>query len=99
MNMTRTQRNVTIIAWTCCSLLLRSAASAQAPANPADLQFKTEVVVTPERGAVDRQVVPASSVVLEAADLQPLPAVQLSEVVSFLPGFQFQQAMPYSIRP
>ncbi len=68
--------------------------------NPPSMpRFKTEIMVTPERGETPRHLVPASTVVLEAESLAALPAVQLSEISAFLPGFQFQQAQPYSVRP
>ena len=37
--------------------------------------------------------------VLEARSLPLLPAVRASEIVSFLPGFQFQQSAPYAAGP
>src|SRR5207249_3905020 len=55
------------------------------PTDPA--RFNTEIVVTPERGETPRSLVPASTVVIDAASLQALPVVHPSEVVSFLPGF------------
>ncbi len=69
-------------------------------AGPKDIpQFKTEVVVTPERVETPLNLVSASTIVLEAEAIRSLPGVQLAEMSSFLPGFQIQQAEPYSVRP
>lgn len=62
-------------------------------------RFETEVVVTPERGETPRNLVPAATVVLEGDALPALPVVQLNEAVAVLPGFQFQQAQPWAVKP
>jgi outer membrane cobalamin receptor len=62
-------------------------------------QFTTEVVVTPERVETPLNLVSASTIVLGAEALKSLPAVQLAEMCAFLPGFQIEQAQPYSARP
>ncbi len=67
--------------------------------TPDTPQFKTEIVVTPERGETSRHLVPASTVVIEAEALPQLPAIQLSEIFAMLPGFHMQQAQPYSTQP
>jgi outer membrane receptor protein involved in Fe transport len=80
-----------------------TAASAQAQnpqPPPADAaRFTTEIVVTPERGETPRSLVPASTVVIDAASLQTLPVVHPSEVVSFLPGFSAARPQFYAGRP
>jgi outer membrane cobalamin receptor len=78
-------------------------ASAQAqnpqptPTDPA--RFNTEIVVTPERGETPRSLVPASTVVLDAASLRALPVVHPSEAISFLPGFNVARPEFYAGRP
>src|SRR5439155_1439107 len=67
------------------------------PTDPA--RFNTEIVVTPERGETPRSLVPASTVVIDAASLQALPVVHPSEVVSFLPGFSAARPQFYAGRP
>src|SRR5262245_57304175 len=62
-------------------------------------RFDTEIVVTAERGDTPRREVPAATVVLEADAVPELPVVQLSEIGTFLPGFQLQQGQPYAVRP
>jgi outer membrane cobalamin receptor len=77
--------------------------AAQSPgtqAAPADLlRFNADIVVTPERGDTPRALVPASTVVLDSAALQALPAVHLSEIVSFVPGFNVGRAAFHAGRP
>jgi iron complex outermembrane receptor protein len=73
-----------------------------APAQAQDAEaprFETEVVVTPERGETPRSLVPAATVVLEGEALPALPVVQLNEAVALLPGFTFQQAQPWAVKP
>jgi outer membrane cobalamin receptor len=66
-------------------------AAAQPPAEQGDstqaARFHTEVVVTPERGEAPRGGVAAATVVMDAESLPALPATDLGEVVSFMPGF------------
>ena len=62
-------------------------------------RFATDIVVTPERGETPRHLVPASIVVVDEQTPPKLPAVTFGEIVSFLPGFVFQQAQPYSMPP
>jgi iron complex outermembrane receptor protein len=50
-------------------------------------QFKTEIVVTAERGEAPRDRVGAATVVLDADALPPLPVTDLGELTSFIPGF------------
>jgi outer membrane cobalamin receptor len=70
------------------------------PASSPDApRFEAEIVVTPERGETARTQVPASTVLIDGSALPTLPAVQFGEIVSFLPGFQLQQAQPYSPPP
>jgi outer membrane cobalamin receptor len=67
------------------------AASAQTPDTHSqssdDPRFRTEVVVTPERGESPRDRVAAATVVIDAESLPALPATDLAEVSSFVPGF------------
>jgi vitamin B12 transporter len=63
------------------ALAPRAAAAQDAP------RFKTEVVVTPERGDTPATLVPASTVVIDRAALDTLPAIHPAEAMSFLPGF------------
>ena len=72
---------------------------ASQPGPPDVPQFKTEVVVTPERAETPLNLVSASTILLGAEAIRSLPGVQLAEMCSFLPGFQFEQAQPYSVRP
>jgi len=74
--------------------------SQNSQARPPDVpQFTAEVVVTPERAETPLNLVSASTVVLGAEAIRSLPGVQLAEMCSFLPGFQLEQAQPYSVRP
>jgi outer membrane cobalamin receptor len=50
-------------------------------------RFDTEVVVTPERAETARGLVPVATAVLDAEQLQTLPAAHPAELLSFLPGF------------
>jgi len=86
-----------------CVMLLvvfPTAAAAQdsTPQDPA-IRFATELVVTPERTETPRALVPASTVVLPAATILTLPAVNFGNIVSFLPGFSVSQAEFYAGRP
>src|SRR5207247_8378091 len=45
------------------------------------------------------RLVPASTVVIDAASLQTLPVVHPSEIVSFLPGFSAARPQFYAGRP
>jgi outer membrane receptor protein involved in Fe transport len=47
---------------------------------------KSEIVVTPERGAAERDAVAASVTVLTREQLEALPAQSLAEVVNLVPG-------------
>jgi vitamin B12 transporter len=49
--------------------------------------LQEEIVVTPERGAVQRDEVAASVTVLTREQLEKLPAQSLAEVVNTIPGF------------
>jgi vitamin B12 transporter len=62
------------------ALLLWMAASDPVP------PLKSEIVVTPERGAAERDDVAASVTVLTRKDIEALPAQSLAEVVSAIPG-------------
>src|SRR5437867_6360063 len=94
---------ITLILIITVFLAVSTAASAQAqnpqppPSDPA--RFNTEIVVTPERGETPRSLVPASTVVIDAASLQTLPVVHPSEIVSFLPGFSAARPQFYAGRP
>src|SRR5260221_2827960 len=48
--------------------------------------LKQEIVVTPERGAAERDEVAASVTVLTREHLEMLPAQSLAEVVNIIPG-------------
>jgi outer membrane receptor protein involved in Fe transport len=49
-------------------------------------KLKGEIVVTPERGAAERDAVAASVTVITRAQLEALPAQSLAEVVNSVPG-------------
>lgn len=61
------------------------AAQQQVPPTPT---FQTQVVVTPERGADDRERLPVSTAVLTRGQLELRPATTLADAVQMLPGFQ-----------
>jgi outer membrane receptor protein involved in Fe transport len=65
-------------------LFLPFAASAQEAATPPVV--KGEIVVTPERGAAERDAVAASVTVVTHEQLEALPAESLAEVVNLVPG-------------
>jgi outer membrane cobalamin receptor len=62
-------------------------------------RFEAEIVVTPERGETPVSLVPAATIVLERPALQLMPAVHLTEVLSFLPGFSVTGAGVHAGRP
>jgi outer membrane receptor protein involved in Fe transport len=64
-------------------LLFSFPSFAEEPAAPA---VKAEIVVTPERGAVERDSVAASVTVITREQLEALPAQSLAEVVNGVPG-------------
>ena len=88
---------------------LAAAASAQttpaqapppdAPAPASVPAFRTDVVVTAERGAADQAWVPAATVAVDAALLRTLPAQSVGEFLSFIPGFRVQQPDLVAGRP
>lgn len=58
------------------------------PSAPSGLPaFRTEIVVTAERGLDDRQRLPVSTAVLVRSEIERLPATTLADVVQALPGF------------
>ena len=65
-------------------LFLASMASAEEPVTAPVV--KTEIVVTPERGAAERDAVAASVTVIPREELQALPVQSLAEVVNLVPG-------------
>jgi iron complex outermembrane receptor protein len=65
-------------------LFVSFAALAEEPAKPPVL--KGEIVVTPERGAAERDAVAASVTVVTREQLATLPAQSLAEVVNVVPG-------------
>jgi outer membrane cobalamin receptor len=72
------------------STVVWSGLAAQTAGDRADSdepRFRTEVVVTPERGEAPRDRVAAATVVLNADSLAPLPVTDLGELSSFMPGF------------
>jgi outer membrane cobalamin receptor len=70
----------------------------QAPSAPLPT-FRTDVVVTAERGQTEQVWIPAATVALDAATLRTLPAVSLGEFLSFVPGFRVQQPALFAGRP
>jgi outer membrane receptor protein involved in Fe transport len=79
---------------------LTSAQSQDPQTTPSDAtRFKTEIVVTPERGETPKTQVPASTVVIDKAALATLPVVHASEAVAFIPGFGLMQGQFYAGRP
>ena len=64
-------------------LWLLSAAIAPTASPP---RIKGEIVVTPERGATEREAVAASVTVITREQLEALPAQSLAEVVNVVPG-------------
>ena len=78
-----------------CSLLPRpvsaqESSSGSAPSQPSEAvaTFRTEVVVTPERGVDRRDDLPVSTAILSLPALTVAPAATLADVVQMLPGFQ-----------
>jgi iron complex outermembrane recepter protein len=76
-------------------------ASAQVPQPSAQetAHFDAEIVVTPERGDMPRNLVAASVVVLDSSAISALPAIHPSEIASFLPGFNIARPQFYAGRP
>lgn len=62
-------------------------------------RFETDVVVTPERGETPRMLIPASTVVLDAASLSTVPVAHTSEIASFLAGFTVARPQFHAGRP
>jgi vitamin B12 transporter len=72
----------------------------QRPPAPGDVpRFDAEIVVTPERGETPVLLAPTATIVLDRSALQRLPAVHLTEVLSFLPGFGVTGTGVHSGRP
>jgi outer membrane cobalamin receptor len=72
------------------------------PAQPSSTDvptFRTDVVVTAERGATEQVWVPAATVAVDATTLRTLPALTLGEFLSFVPGFRVQQSALFAGRP
>jgi outer membrane receptor protein involved in Fe transport len=61
--------------------------------------FRTEIVVTPERGADRRIEVPAATAVLSREDIDRLPAQDLAGVLQNVAGFQVLFGQPFGIVP
>src|SRR5438093_6151710 len=80
----------------CGSTATTALAQASSDQTP---QFHDEIVVTPERGDTPRRFVPAMIGVADGQSLLPYPAVQFSEILSFLPGFQIQQGQAFAAPP
>src|SRR5688572_10087470 len=97
----RARRWVTVAAVLGAALLDCLSATAQTrDPQPADApRFAVDVLVTPERGETPRHLAPAATAVIEAATIATLPVVQMSEIVSMLPGFQVDQEQTLSTRP
>jgi outer membrane receptor protein involved in Fe transport len=88
----------------CIAFVLLSTLAADAvaqdsaqPPNPA--RFATEIVVTPERGDALRALVPAATVVLDAAAIVERPLAHPGEITSFLPGFTVARPDFHAGRP
>src|SRR5262249_21037283 len=62
-------------------------------------RFTTDIVVTPERGDTPAPLVPASTVVIDRAALNTLPAMHPAEAMSFLPGFNLIRPEFIASRP
>lgn len=57
------------------------------PSSPAIPAFRTEIVVTPERGSDNRDRLPVSTAVLTRTEIERLPATTLGDVLQAVPGF------------
>jgi len=85
--------------------LLVGSASAQTeqPAPPPSSAnvptFRTDVVVTAERGETEQEWIPAATMAVDAATLRTWPALTLGEFLSFVPGFRVQQPALFAGRP
>jgi outer membrane receptor protein involved in Fe transport len=79
------------------------AAQQPPPKTPPNAQptptFQTEVVVTPERGADDRERLPVSTATLTRGQLDVRPAATLADAVQTLPGFQILSAGVSGLAP
>jgi vitamin B12 transporter len=62
-------------------------------------QFKTDVVVTPERGETPKSFIPVATSVLDAATLATLPATHLSETLPFIAGVGSARSEFHAGRP
>jgi outer membrane cobalamin receptor len=84
-------------------LLLTAVAPASAQTSPAPpdepLRVAVDVVVTPDRGDTPRHLVPAATVVVEAAALPALPVVHATDVLTHIPGFHVVRPEPHAGRP
>jgi outer membrane receptor protein involved in Fe transport len=88
-------------------LLLAGPASAQTEQTPSTTPdasapvptFRTDIVVTAERGETPQVWIPAATVAVDAATLRSYPALTLGEVLSFVPGFRVQQPALSAGRP
>ena len=72
--------------------------SAQQPAPPTPT-FQTQIVVTPERGADDRERLPVSTATMTREQLQVRPATTLADAVQMLPGFQILSTSASGLAP
>lgn len=91
---------ITLCVITCSSARLSAQSGAAAQGTQeAPPRFAAELVVTPERGETPRHLVPAATAVLDASALESLPVIQLSEILSHLPGFHVAEEHPFSARP
>lgn len=71
--------------------------NAQGAAPPP--QFKTGIVVTPERGETPRTSVPVATSVLDATQLPAVPAAHFSEILPFLTGVVTARSEFHAGRP
>ena len=100
--MTRRFRSEVLAVAVLLPLLVAADAAAQDEAQPApdgEPRFATEIVVTPERGAAPRALVPAATTVLDRPLLDTLPMAHAGEIPSFLPGFYAARPEFHSGRP
>lgn len=81
------------------SLAVQSEAQDVPPPTEDPLRFKTQIVVTPERGETPRQSVPAAIGVLDTAVIPTLPAAHLSEMMPFMTGFTVARPEFHAGRP
>ncbi len=82
-----------------CTMTLHAQEQSAEPTPQPAARFAMEIVVTPERGETPRTLVPAAIVAIDAPALTRIPAQDLSEVISTLPGVAVARAQFAAGRP